>query len=179
MSYNDRNGSNKYLAQSRSLSASNKSKRTEYHSPSYSTKTYHKGKKKVRPWTAGDERRLIGNPPNLDQEMASSMKRQKRPSSMTVKKKQPGKKSIGAFNWKGKFEEKSLSLYTKNDIVQFRSGLYMLVKGVATGDPGQSSSGWVEYLKTMTKTKKVKLTDSFFHISHCICHISISYPPLP
>ena len=154
MSYNDRNGSNKYLAQSRSLSASNKSKRTEYHSPSYSTKTYHKGKKKVRPWTAGDERRLIGNPPNLDQEMASSMKRQKRPSSMTVKKKQPGKKSIGAFNWKGKFEEKSLSLYTKNDIVQFRSGLYMLVKGVATGDPGQSSSGWVEYLKTMTKTKK-------------------------
>ena len=56
----------------------------------------------------------------------------------------------------------------------------MLVKGVATGDPGQSSSGWVEYLKTMTKTKKkVKLTDSFFHISHYICHISISYPPLP
>ena len=28
----------------------------------------------------------------------------------------------------------------------------MLVKGVATGDPGQSSSGWVEYLKCMTKT---------------------------
>ena len=93
MSYNDRNGSNKYLAKSRSLSASNKSQRTGISFSFIFDKDVSQREEKVRPWTAGDERRLIGNPPNLDQEMASSMKRQKRPSSMTVKKKQPGKKS--------------------------------------------------------------------------------------
>ena len=52
----------------RTLSASSNRSRKEYNSPSSS---YHNSNR-PRPWTAGDERRIIGKPPNVDEELSKN-----------------------------------------------------------------------------------------------------------
>ena len=152
MSYNDRKGTSKDLSYNRTLSASSNRSRKEYNSPSSS---YHNSNR-PRPWTAGDERRIIGKPPNVDEELSKNKrKKKKRPSSMTVSNNvkliHRNKKKTDAFNWQGRFNTKLVSNYQKNDIVQHKNGLYMLMKSSTTEDPSIPSSGWVEYLKVANK----------------------------
>eukprot|EP00943_MAST-04B_sp_MAST-4B-sp1_P003927 g3927.t1 len=151
MSYNDRRGTSKDLSYNRALSASSSRSRTEYKSPlsGLSHRSNKNSKHTNRPWTAGDERRIIGKPPNVDEEISKSSKKKKqRPSSMKVKSSKTNQmQNNDAYNWKGKFDLKLVSSYSKNDIVQFQQGLYMLTTSSTTGAPSLNSSGWVEYLK--------------------------------
>ena len=71
--------------------------------------------------------------------------------SNNVKLIHRNKKKTDAFNWQGRFNTKLVSNYQKNDIVQHKNGLYMLMKSSTTEDPSIPSSGWVEYLKVANK----------------------------
>ena len=97
----------------------------------------------------------------LDVELSKfdAKKEKKRPSSITVNSNSSTKTKndqSGPIHWKGKFDMQIVSSYTKNDIVQFQSGLYILKKNSTKEDPNVESSGWVEYLKAVSDEKKLK-----------------------